>query len=67
MSRAERIDGQRAPPAQPPWHVVKPVEQQGQVVVFQPLPAGMMALHKRIKLALDPAGILNPARLYIAL
>ena len=35
--------------------------------VFEPLPAGMMALHKRIKLALDPAGILNPARLYRAL
>ena len=35
--------------------------------VFEPLPAGMMALHKRIKLALDPAGVLNPARLYRAL
>jgi glycolate oxidase FAD binding subunit len=32
--------------------------------VFQPLPAGLLALHKRLKAALDPAGILNPGRLY---
>ncbi len=35
--------------------------------LFQPLPAGMLAIHKRIKHALDPANILNPARLYEAL
>jgi glycolate oxidase FAD binding subunit len=34
------------------------------VDVFQPLPAGLLALHKRLKAALDPAGILNPGRLY---
>lgn len=32
--------------------------------VFQPLPAGLFALHKRLKAALDPAGVLNPGRLY---
>ena len=32
--------------------------------VFQPLQAGMLAIHKRIKHALDPNNILNPARLY---
>ena len=32
--------------------------------VFQPLPAPLLALHKRLKQALDPAGILNPGRLY---
>jgi glycolate oxidase FAD binding subunit len=32
--------------------------------VFQPLPAVLLALHKRLKATLDPAGILNPGRLY---
>lgn len=32
--------------------------------VFSPLPAGVFALHKRIKQVMDPHGILNPGRLY---
>jgi len=32
--------------------------------IFQPLQGGMLAIHKRIKYALDPNNILNPARLY---
>ncbi|WP_124949136.1 glycolate oxidase subunit GlcE [Sulfuriferula thiophila] len=32
--------------------------------VFQPLPAGLWQLHQRLKLAFDPAGILNPGRMY---
>lgn len=32
--------------------------------VFQPLPAGLWQLHQRLKQAFDPAGILNPGRLY---
>jgi len=32
--------------------------------VFQPLAAPAMALHRRLKAAFDPAGILNPGRLY---
>jgi len=32
--------------------------------VFQPLPATMLALHRRIKLALDPHGIFNPGCMY---
>ena len=31
---------------------------------FHPLPSPMLKLHKRVKLAMDPAGILNPGRLY---
>ncbi len=32
--------------------------------VFHPLPAALMKLHRRVKLAMDPAGILNPGRMY---
>lgn len=32
--------------------------------IFQPLQAQMLTIHKRIKHALDPNNILNPARLY---
>jgi len=32
--------------------------------VFQPLSSGMLAIHKRIRHALDPDHILNPGRLY---
>jgi len=32
--------------------------------VFQPLTPGMMALHRRLKAAFDPKGILNPGRLH---
>lgn len=35
--------------------------------VFHPLPSAMLKLHKRIKLAMDPAGILNPGRMYAEL
>ncbi len=31
---------------------------------FHPLPEVMMQLHRRVKHAMDPAGILNPGRLY---
>jgi glycolate oxidase FAD binding subunit len=31
---------------------------------FQPLDAAVLQLHQRLKLALDPAGIFNPGRLY---
>lgn len=32
--------------------------------VFHPLPAALMALHRRLKTALDPQGLFNPGRLY---
>ncbi len=32
--------------------------------VFQPLPAALMKLHRNLKQALDPAGVLNPGRMY---
>jgi glycolate oxidase FAD binding subunit len=33
-------------------------------IVFQPLPPALMKLHRNLKKAFDPAGILNPGRLY---
>ncbi len=36
----------------------------GEASVFHPLPPAARALHRRIKAAFDPAGILNPGRLY---
>jgi glycolate oxidase FAD binding subunit len=32
--------------------------------VFQPLPPALMRLHRNLKEALDPAGVLNPGRMY---
>jgi glycolate oxidase FAD binding subunit len=32
--------------------------------VFEPLPAPLMALHRRLKAAFDPAGVFNPGRMY---
>ena len=32
--------------------------------VFHPLPPALLALHQRLKAALDPAGIFNPGRMY---
>ncbi|MDX2476823.1 MAG: glycolate oxidase subunit GlcE [Gammaproteobacteria bacterium] len=32
--------------------------------VFSPLPGHLLDLHKRMKMVMDPAGILNPGRLY---
>jgi glycolate oxidase FAD binding subunit len=32
--------------------------------VFAPLPASLLALHRAVKRVFDPAGILNPGRMY---
>ena len=32
--------------------------------VFHPLPAALLALHRRLKQSFDPVGILNPGRMY---
>ncbi len=40
---------------------------QDQEQVFQPLSPALVTLHKRIKAAFDPHGILNPGRLYAGL
>ncbi|TCP15197.1 glycolate oxidase FAD binding subunit [Crenobacter luteus] len=35
--------------------------------VFTPLPAPLMAIHRKLKAAFDPAGVFNPGRLYAGL
>ena len=32
--------------------------------VFEPLEPNLLALHQRLAAALDPAGVLNPGRMY---
>jgi len=39
-------------------------EQKLSVGVFQPLPSGLLALHRRLKQRFDPPGIFNPGRMY---
>ncbi len=41
-----------------------PEEVRAAVAVFEPLPAGLHAVTAGIKTSFDPAGILNPGRLY---
>jgi glycolate oxidase FAD binding subunit len=38
--------------------------EDSEIVTYHPLEPGLLALHRRFKAALDPAGILNPGRLY---
>jgi glycolate oxidase FAD binding subunit len=38
-----------------------------EVATYQPLNPGLLALHQRFKASLDPAGILNPGRIYAEL
>ncbi len=44
------------------FHAEGPAEQP-----FAPLPEPMMALHRRLKAAFDPEGVLNPGRMYAGL
>lgn len=41
--------------------------QAGEECVFQPLPPGLLDLHRKLKRAFDPHGLLNPGRLHEAL
>lgn len=41
-----------------------PAELKARTGAFAPLPAPLLALHRNLKAAFDPKGILNPGRLY---
>jgi glycolate oxidase FAD binding subunit len=36
----------------------------GKAEVFEPLPRALMTVHRAVKQVFDPAGILNPGRMY---
>ncbi|SIL58332.1 glycolate oxidase FAD binding subunit [Mycobacteroides abscessus subsp. abscessus] len=38
--------------------------QAQEVGVFQPLTAGLAAIHHRLKNEFDPSGVFNPGRMY---
>lgn len=40
------------------------LQRDGKHTFFEPLSPGLMAVHQRLKASFDPAGILNPGRLY---
>lgn len=54
----------RGPAGQPDPRAVGQTDDPPDGQVFQPLPPALLALHQRLKAALDPRGILNPGRLY---
>jgi glycolate oxidase FAD binding subunit len=58
-----RADGARALAAKAGGHATL-FRSEGRQGVFAPLEGVNMDLHRRLKAAFDPAGILNPGRLY---
>lgn len=58
---AERI---RAAAAEAGGHATRLRARERAAGVFQPLPAALLAIHRRLKQAFDPRGIFNPGRMY---
>lgn len=54
----------RALAARSDGHATRFRTRSGSGEIFQPLEPVLMALHQNLKKALDPAGILNPGRMY---
>ena len=65
VSMADAVNAEHAEPAVGPNIAERGPESITEV--FQPLPPALLALHRRLKAALDPRGILNPGRLYAEL
>jgi glycolate oxidase FAD binding subunit len=61
---ATDVSGTRGPGAGPDRAKERETVDMAGGAVFQPLPPALLALHRRLKAALDPVGILNPGRLY---
>jgi glycolate oxidase FAD binding subunit len=61
---APDVSGSQGPGAGPDRTKEQETIEMAGGAVFQPLPPALLALHRRLKAALDPVGILNPGRLY---
>ena len=65
VSTADAVNAGHAPPrAVSPGSREREPAAIPEAEVFQPLPLALLALHRRLKAALDPRGILNPGRIY---
>ena len=63
-SGAPDVPGTQGPGAGPDRTKARETVEMTDSAVFQPLPPALLALHRRLKAALDPRGILNPGRIY---
>ena len=64
VSTADAVNAGHAPRAVSPGSREREPAAIPEAEVFQPLPLALLALHRRLKAALDPRGILNPGRIY---
>lgn len=61
---ATDVPGIQGPGTGPDRIIKRDTVEMAGGAVFQPLPPALLALHLRLKAALDPRGILNPGRIY---
>ena len=64
VSTADAVNAEQAARAVSPGSGEREPAAIPEAEVFQPLPPALLALHRRLKAALDPRGILNPGRIY---
>jgi len=60
----ESVENIQATVAEQDGHALCFRSGKNQTTVFQPLPLGLKTIHKNLKQAFDPKGILNPGRMY---